>query len=274
MTDFGRLAAYYARFDEWGRSHSPAGQLEYARASQIIRRHIAPMSRVLDLGGGPGRFAISLAQDGHELYLADISYEQLQEAIAHIADAGVGERVVSLQQVNAIDLSVYPDSCFDVVLMLGPFHHLLEEEERRRCAAECWRVLRPNGRLFVSYLPALSGIAGLMTRAAIDPEQVPAAVFAEAAHYGSFRNPIERGFQEAFFCDSNYLSGLFDAHGFTVIEQVSLRGLGFEREQELLAVRESAPDTYREILNVIEATERDPRVIETSGQALLVAQRG
>jgi hypothetical protein len=51
-TDHDRVRAYYGAFDEWARLESPEGALEYRRASAVLRAHLAPASRILDLGGG------------------------------------------------------------------------------------------------------------------------------------------------------------------------------------------------------------------------------
>lgn len=39
------------------------------------------------------------------------------------------KNVVSCDVVNAINLSKYEDSQFDVVLLFGPLYHLLDKEE-------------------------------------------------------------------------------------------------------------------------------------------------
>ena len=59
-TNLDRVRTYYASFDEWGRLDSPEGVRELARASEILTEKLPPNSRILDLGGGPGRYAIAL----------------------------------------------------------------------------------------------------------------------------------------------------------------------------------------------------------------------
>ncbi|MGL5541673.1 MAG: methyltransferase domain-containing protein, partial [Erysipelotrichaceae bacterium] len=57
-----------------------------------------------------------------------------------------------LQQGNAIDLSRYPDDCFDVVLVMGPLYHIKAEADRRRCIDEALRVCKPKGTLFFAFI--------------------------------------------------------------------------------------------------------------------------
>ena len=72
-TDQNRIKSYYSRFGEWERLETPEGALEFRRACTVLDAHLAPQSRVLDLGGGPGRYAIRLAARGHRVVLADLS---------------------------------------------------------------------------------------------------------------------------------------------------------------------------------------------------------
>ena len=57
-TKLDKVRAYYGGFDEWGRLDSPEGIRELARALEVLTERLAPGARVLDLGGGPGRYTI------------------------------------------------------------------------------------------------------------------------------------------------------------------------------------------------------------------------
>jgi SAM-dependent methyltransferase len=98
---------------------------------QILDAHLAPGSRILDLGGGPGRYAIELARRGHRVVLSDLSPELLEQARARIASAPeVRDRIESVDEISAEDLSRYADESFDAVSAFGPFYHLVAEHER------------------------------------------------------------------------------------------------------------------------------------------------
>jgi ubiquinone/menaquinone biosynthesis C-methylase UbiE len=79
-TKLDKVRAYYGSFDEWGRLDSPEGVRELARALEFLEEKLAPGARVLDLGGGPGRYTIELARRGHRVVLADLSPAQLEIA--------------------------------------------------------------------------------------------------------------------------------------------------------------------------------------------------
>lgn len=122
---------------------------EFAVTLRSLAEHLPPPpARVLDCGGGPGRYAIELAHRGYEVTLFDLSTGCLQLAQEKATEAGV--TLVAYEQGTATDLSRFPDASFDAVLLMGPLYHLLEEAERQQAIAECHRVLKPGGPLFAA----------------------------------------------------------------------------------------------------------------------------
>ena len=103
---------------------------------------------VLDIGGGPGRYAIELARRGYHLTLADISTGELALAAEKTAEAGA--RLEDVVQADARELNGFADDAFDAVLLMGPLYHLLEDADRRRAVDEAVRVARPGGMLFAT----------------------------------------------------------------------------------------------------------------------------
>lgn len=147
---------YYAYFGqrEWHRLEtSPEGQLEFAVTQHALETHLPSAGRVLDIGGGPGRWTIWLAERGYQVVLADLSPNLLDIARQQIEQVGVGRRVEAIIEADACDLSRYADASFDAVLCLGPFYHLPETSARAQAAGELQRVLRPSGMVFVALMP-------------------------------------------------------------------------------------------------------------------------
>jgi SAM-dependent methyltransferase len=176
-------------------------------------------------------------------------------------------------RLDATNLSSLEDGAFDAALALGPFYHLTSVADRVKAARELGRVVRAGGLAFVSFLPRLSGLAGLLVRAAADPEQVPPSVLERAVREGVFANPTRRGFQQGYFAEPDEIVQLFGPAGFVAVELVSLRGLGAEREAALFELRERAPGSARAFGVLHEATAHDPAVVRLCGHALWVLRR-
>lgn len=58
----------------------------------------------------------------------------------------------------------YRDESFDVILSVAVFHHLLDDEERIKCANEMKRVLRTGGRIFLEVFERVGDQGGDMLR--------------------------------------------------------------------------------------------------------------
>jgi S-adenosylmethionine-dependent methyltransferase len=134
---------------EWARLERH--RTEFAVTMRALAEHLPrPPARVLDCGGGPGRYAIELACQGYQVTLFDLSSACLRLAETKAAEAGVA--LAGYEQGTATDLARFPAESFDAVLLLGPLYHLLEETERCRALAETRRILTPGGPLFAAFI--------------------------------------------------------------------------------------------------------------------------
>jgi ubiquinone/menaquinone biosynthesis C-methylase UbiE len=146
----GNIEAFYdAKVDyEWHRLERH--KLEYRITSRNLQTFLRPGSRVLDVGGGPGRYSIDLARQGHQVTLLDLSQKNVDFAKARAAEAGAP--VAAFVHGNALDLTRYADNYFDAVLLMGPLYHLVDEKDRQQALAEAYRVLKPDGVLFAAFI--------------------------------------------------------------------------------------------------------------------------
>ena len=90
----------------------------------MMDRYISPGSKILDIGGGPGHYSVHYARQGHEVTLLDLSEGNVRFAKKKARQYGVK---ITAMQGNALDLSAFPDDSFDVVFLMGPLYHLMEE---------------------------------------------------------------------------------------------------------------------------------------------------
>ena len=98
--------------------------------------------RVLEVGCGSGKLLREFLWFGapHEtLFGVELSDKRLKEAQAFVPH---------LSLINADGQSLpFDDDCFDLVIQFTTFSSVLDDDVRRRIAAEMRRVLRPNGLL-------------------------------------------------------------------------------------------------------------------------------
>ena len=66
------IAAYYAEGKERVRLTAGSGRLELLRTQELLARYLPPAPAiVLDVGGGPGLYALPLAAQGYDVHLID-----------------------------------------------------------------------------------------------------------------------------------------------------------------------------------------------------------
>jgi 2-polyprenyl-3-methyl-5-hydroxy-6-metoxy-1,4-benzoquinol methylase len=146
-----RVEGYYDQnaLDEWERlERHPT---EFAVTMLALAEHLPPPpAKIADIGGGPGRYAIALAQEGYAVTLVDLSRGNL--ALAREKAEAAGVRLDATLHANALDLSDLASSTYDAVLLFGPLYHLLAQEEQLGAVREAMRLLRPDGPLFATFI--------------------------------------------------------------------------------------------------------------------------
>lgn len=166
MDDLARIRANYDQDPEREGRRLEAGaqaRLEWLVTTHLLARHLPPSNppcRVLDAGGGPGRYTLALARQGYYVTLLDLSPALL--ALAHqrlaAAEPAVRARVVAVVEGSITDLGCFADAAFDAVLCLGgPLSHLPTRTARRRALGELRRVTRPAGLLAVGVMNRIGG---------------------------------------------------------------------------------------------------------------------
>jgi SAM-dependent methyltransferase len=122
-----------------------------------LRRFIQPRDRVLDVGAGPGRFTIELAEIGAVVVVADISPGQLELNRERVAAAGKEGQVADRVIADVTDLARFRDGEFDAVVCYGgPLSYVVDRAEE--AVAELVRVTRPGGHVLVSVMSLVGAV--------------------------------------------------------------------------------------------------------------------
>lgn len=268
MTNFDKVKNYYKNFDEGNRLQSDnSGKLEYDMTIRILKKYLPSNGVILDLGGGDGVYSFPLSNLGYKVYLSDLSENLIREAKTKKLEDN-NENLVSCDVVNAIDLSIYDDSQFDVVLLFGPLYHLLEESERNKCISEVNRVLKTGGKVFASFIPYLSGSIAIIDRYVRHPEQVDINNLSEVFKSGKFNNLSSSGFQEGYYPSVDEIEDLFSDNGFNKVLIRSIRGFGYEKEDLLYTIEDN--NMFNRIIDIIDDTSSEKSIIDTCGHAIYI----
>jgi len=144
---------------EWNRI---ANRPEFLLTCRMLNRYIKPGDTVLDIGGGPGRYSLYLAEKGCDVTLFDLSEENTKFGAAQAVREGLSLKTITGDAREADKLTA---GQYDHVLLMGPMYHLLEEADRIKAVNAAINLLKPDGVLFVSFINSLAGIVYYMKHA-------------------------------------------------------------------------------------------------------------
>ncbi len=180
---------------EWARID---GRPEFLLTCRMLDRYLKPGDRVLDIGGGPGRYTMHLAERGCDVTLLDLAEENVAFAQAEAARRGLA---VSTACGDARNTEAAVRGEFDHVLLMGPMYHLLEERDRERAIHSALGVLKPGGTLHASFINMTAGIIYAMKFDPGLPESETEAEYLSAVVGGSCY--AGDAFTRAFFIQQN-----------------------------------------------------------------------
>jgi len=210
------IVGHYAEGEE--RNRLEGWSLERVRTEELLARSLPPLSaRILDVGGGAGRYASLLGAQGYDVVLLDPVELHVQQAADDVVPFGV-------ERGDARSLP-HPDASFDAVLMLGPLYHLTERVGRLRALVEGIRALRPGGVIVAA---AISRAASLLDGFARDfhhDERFRAGVEQTLAT-GQHRNPARTPgwFTTAYFHRRSDLQAELEEAGATDVQVYGIEG--------------------------------------------------
>ncbi len=258
---------YDTAYDEDQRLRRGLGRLEFARVQEIVRRHLPPRARVLDVGGATGVHSEWLLDDGHTVHLVDLLASHVARASSRLG----GHDAFTAEVGDARRLS-QPDASHDAVLLLGPLYHLTERADRLAAWREAMRVVVPGG---VVVAMAISRFASLFDGLAQSYLFDPAfrAIVAQDLATGVHENPTgdPRWFTTAYFHRPEELAAEAAEAGLSVVETVGVEGMAHWIRP--LASALDDPDGREVVLGAARVIESEPAVLGVSPHLITVAVR-
>jgi len=153
---------YYNEYGikEWKRlARNPFSRLEFETTLHFLKKYLPKRGLILDAGGGPGRYSITLAKIGYDVILLDYSPNLLKIAKRRIKKEKVSNKVKDIIEGTVTDLSQFKNNTFDAVLCLGGIiSHLLKRSDRDKGVSELRRVAKKNAPIFISVIGRLAVI--------------------------------------------------------------------------------------------------------------------
>jgi ubiquinone/menaquinone biosynthesis C-methylase UbiE len=124
------------------------GNIDIYLLDQLLKGRYQPSNRVLDAGCGGGRNVFYFLKAGYEVYGIDRSEERLEELRAWCGER-FPEYPLERFRLGGLEQLPYSDPQFDVVICNAVLHFADNKAHFETMLEELWRVLQPQGHLFV-----------------------------------------------------------------------------------------------------------------------------
>lgn len=233
---------YDEDYEEWERLafHLP----EFEVTKRYMQKYITKPGAVLDIGGGPGRYSIFLAQQGHAVTLVDLSGKHIRQAIDRAAEAGV--HLDSCIHGDALRLHeyLYKKEQFDVVLLMGPLYHLLKEEDRIQALKEALYALKPGGLLMAAFISNYAPIQEYASELYDFDSAEP------LLHYlkdGRNHDGEDVAFTTSYFCSVKEAEALMQNAGLTELVFAGVENVLCGKEKKLHALSEAQKEKWLDL---------------------------
>lgn len=247
-------------YDEWTRLDRH--RVEFDITKRYLDHYLkGDKLKIFDIGGGPGRYSIYLAEKGHQVTLLDLSNKNVEMAKIKAKEAGV--ELAGAVKGNALDLSEFESEAYDVVLLMGPLYHLIHEADRRKSIENAMRLLKKGGLLIAAFISNYAPIqdALLYCNADFDTEEL-------LTYLENGLNEAEQGFTTAYF------TGVEEAKA--LMNSFDLEELAFAGIENILGSKESeimASPQYAKWIDIAYALSQDAKVYGTSQHFLYIGKK-
>ncbi len=269
------VEAHYDRHAEREWERLDRHRTEFAVTCRVLAEFMPPPpGRVLDIGGGPGRYTIHLARLGYRPTLIDLSQRSLDLAVEKATAAGIylptpvrGDAVLLPDRSPG-----FPDdysALFDAVLLMGPLYHLLDEPARAAAVDEAFRVLRPGGILFAAFLTRFAPLRDVAIHSPAwirdNPER-----FRELVDNG--RNPAFDGstFPDSYFAHPDEIEPFMRGRGFHTLALQGCEGLVAGHED---GVNTLDGELWEQWVDINTRAGREPSLLGASDHLLYVGAK-
>lgn len=138
----------YNNYDEEERFNRKSQNFEYLTTMRYIEKYVKKGCKILEIGAGTGRYSIALAKQGYDV----TAVELVEKNLNVLRENSRGLENITSMQGDALDLSVFEDNTFDIVLNLGPMYHLYNSEDKNQAISESVRVCKKGGTCIFAYL--------------------------------------------------------------------------------------------------------------------------
>ena len=197
-----------------------ARKIEFITTTRIFDEIIKSNCKILDCAAGTGIYSFWLADKGHNVTATDITPRHINVINQTLTTKNYSMTTAVL---DATDMSIFEDETFDIVLNMGPFYHLITEEQREKCLSECLRVLKKGGLLLTAYIPRYYVFQYV---AMSNDEYLDNNLAKQLVETGVLKHDDEKCFwTDTYYSSMEEMETMYNNHNLKIIDHFSQDGL-------------------------------------------------
>ncbi len=136
------IELFYDKTSEETRLDKGMGVFEFERIKSLIEKYIpSSSSKIIDIGGGTGKYSEWLATKGHQVHLVEPVPKHIKLAKNRSSKL---KNKFSVQLGESRKLK-FQNNFADLIILHGPLYHLQKKEDRDLAISEAKRVLKNDG---------------------------------------------------------------------------------------------------------------------------------
>lgn len=260
--ELNKIESWYdEEYDEWERLERH--KIEFDITKRYLDEYLNRKNLgVFDIGGGPGRYSLYLAEKGHKVSLLDLSKRNIE-----VAKEKSAEKDILLEDYihgNALELNKYKQK-YDVILLMGPLYHLTKEFERKLAVEGALRLLKPSGTIVASfisnYAPIQDHLKGVYSVESVDEL---------LGYLKDGESKDGKGFTTAYFTSHKEARDLMNSFGLTEIVFAGVENILGSKEREINSLEEGE---YKKWLEIGYKLSQDENLMGTSEHFLYIGRK-
>ncbi|MCC6741195.1 MAG: methyltransferase domain-containing protein [Planctomycetia bacterium] len=233
---------------------------------RVSWEHVKPLlprerSRILDIGGGTGIWAVRLAAAGHDVVCADLSHKMVDVARQKAEREGLADRVTCVRS-DLQDLREFGEGEFAMVWAQGdPLSYVPDPPLAVKNVS---RVLRPGGLFVASVDSRYAAVEHFLERGRVAELEL----FIRTGKDQWLADRPEERFPVTFFAPDD-LRKMLDRRGFEVVSMIGKTVLPIRKHEKLL----DDPAEFRRLLALELDLNRDPALLGGAGHLEVAARK-
>jgi SAM-dependent methyltransferase len=263
------IELFYTKASEETRLNKGMGVFEFERVKTLIEKYTPnSSSKIVDIGGGTGKYSEWLAEKGHQVHLVEPVSKHLKIA-QNRANKLKNKFSVRMGESRKLE---FPNNYANLIILHGPLYHLQNEEDRNLTIQEAKRVVKNNGIILafaINY--TASTLVGLLN--GLIHKKPFFEMCKEELTIGKHDPPEDFPWllAEAYYHKPEQLKDEFINQGLTYLNTYAVEGMAWlDKDFFSNMLNEKRKRT---LLELIQVTENDPYLLPFSPHMMIATQK-